>query len=331
MTASLAQFEAERHRRFGTTNPERMRIAHWEWMVLDGGDPYPVRQRLGAVEPRHGDPDWCFDRFGMSRTELGDGRVVCVGGEHEDYYDPDFCIYNDVVVLGPGRSVEIYGYPETIFPPTDFHTAVRVGGAILILGCLGYPDRREPAVTPVYRLALDTWRIEPCETSGEAPGWIYRHEAALDPSGRSITLSGGLLVKAKDGDPTELRNLEDYRLHLSDGRWEQLTDRRHWYQAHIERVDGALWSDGLEDFYYFPDEAFRLRRLAYEVLAVPEDEWPKRRLRIQGVEVVLEPGLEDLYVGVRGTLPDAVIATLVEDLCENVRAVIGRACRVKAS
>jgi len=28
------------------------------------------------------------------RNQLPDGRLVSVGGEHEDYYDPDFCIYN---------------------------------------------------------------------------------------------------------------------------------------------------------------------------------------------------------------------------------------------
>jgi hypothetical protein len=34
---------------------------------------------------------------------------ACIGGEHEDYYDPDVHIYNDVVVLGPGGEIEIYG------------------------------------------------------------------------------------------------------------------------------------------------------------------------------------------------------------------------------
>ena len=43
-------------------------------------------------------PVWCFSRFGTSLTELPDGRFVQIGGEHEDFYDPDFCIYNDVTV-----------------------------------------------------------------------------------------------------------------------------------------------------------------------------------------------------------------------------------------
>ena len=35
-----------------------------------------------------------FFRLGGTRTELSDGRVIWIGGEHEDGYDPDFCIYN---------------------------------------------------------------------------------------------------------------------------------------------------------------------------------------------------------------------------------------------
>ncbi len=41
--------------------------------------------------------------------------MICIAGEHEDHYDPDFCIYNDVVVLDLDGSVAIYGYPEEIF------------------------------------------------------------------------------------------------------------------------------------------------------------------------------------------------------------------------
>ncbi len=39
-------------------------------------------------------PVWCFFRLGVTRTELSDGRIICIGGEHKDRYDPDFCIYN---------------------------------------------------------------------------------------------------------------------------------------------------------------------------------------------------------------------------------------------
>ena len=47
-------------------------------------------------------PFWSWQRFGRTSTALPDGRVIHIAGEHEDFYDPDFCIYNDVmVVLAP--------------------------------------------------------------------------------------------------------------------------------------------------------------------------------------------------------------------------------------
>jgi len=33
-----------------------------------------------------------------------DGRTVCSGGEHEERHDPDFFVYDDVIVDGPGGS-----------------------------------------------------------------------------------------------------------------------------------------------------------------------------------------------------------------------------------
>ena len=62
--------------------------------------------------------------MGQSQTELPDGRLICVAGEHEDSYDPDFHIYNDVVVFDPSGEYEIYGYPQNVFPPTDFQVVL---------------------------------------------------------------------------------------------------------------------------------------------------------------------------------------------------------------
>ena len=76
-------------------------------------------------------------RFGQSLTLLPDGLAVQIGGEHEDYYDPDFCIYNDVFVHERDGSITIYGYPESAFPPTDFRTATLVGDSIYVIGSLG--------------------------------------------------------------------------------------------------------------------------------------------------------------------------------------------------
>ena len=43
-----------------------------------------------------------------------------MGGEHEDFYDPDFCIYNDVVVYDGHGDFTIYGYPKEVFPSHGF-------------------------------------------------------------------------------------------------------------------------------------------------------------------------------------------------------------------
>src|SRR4051794_32167387 len=120
MEISRELFDQQRRPRFGTANPERMRLAFWEWMIRGGGGPAAEHEgflgRIGLITrngvlkstygpwrardlfnvpvDREDGPIWTFDRMGQTRTELPDGRLVCVGGEHEDYYDPDFCIYN---------------------------------------------------------------------------------------------------------------------------------------------------------------------------------------------------------------------------------------------
>ncbi|KAM7197590.1 hypothetical protein V8F33_005556 [Rhypophila sp. PSN 637] len=96
---------------------------------------------------------WGFNREGQTKTTVpGNGissdRVIFIGGEYEDWYDPDFMIYNDVVAFHiyrdaasekehpsniiaithrPGdeqpNEISVYGYPANEFLPTDCHTA----------------------------------------------------------------------------------------------------------------------------------------------------------------------------------------------------------------
>src|SRR5207253_1603305 len=108
-------------------------------MVQAGCNAY--RARVLFDDPKRYDRMvWCYDRFGRTTTWLPDGRILEIAGEHEDHYDPDFCIYNDVVVFDGKGGFEILSYPETVFPPTDFHTATRVDDSLYIIGCLGYPQ-----------------------------------------------------------------------------------------------------------------------------------------------------------------------------------------------
>jgi hypothetical protein len=123
--------------RIGKTNPERMNNPVWEWLIKSGIDAYHATQRFDEASTVHAEPGWCFLRYGQSTVQLPDGRVVHIAGEHEDYYDPDFYIYNDVVVQHTDGHVEIFGYPREVFPPTDFHSATLVDNRIVIIGTSG--------------------------------------------------------------------------------------------------------------------------------------------------------------------------------------------------
>jgi ankyrin repeat protein len=188
-----SQFRRAPTRRFGAGNPERMDEPFWEGMVRSGVSAYEARQRFETSSTVTASAVWCAQRFGQSLTFLPDGRIVLIGGEHEDHYDPDFCIYNDVFVHSPDGSIAIFGYPESVFPPTDFHTATLVGDSIYVIGSLGYAGSRNYQQTPVHRLDTRSFRIEPVHAVGAPPGWLYGHRAV--PIGpREIRVWGGQLV-----------------------------------------------------------------------------------------------------------------------------------------
>jgi hypothetical protein len=61
---------------------------------------------------------WTFPWTRKSCTGLPDGRVVCIAGEHEDYYGPDFYIYSDVVVFDPDSAIvtlAVFGSGRNIY------------------------------------------------------------------------------------------------------------------------------------------------------------------------------------------------------------------------
>ncbi|MFT3775724.1 MAG: ankyrin repeat domain-containing protein [Minicystis sp.] len=210
-------------RSFGEANPERMRVPFWEAMIRCGASAYRARQRFG--EGPRAEPVWSAQRFGQSLTFLPDGRAVQIGGEHEDYYDADFCIYNDVFVHERDGSVALYGYPEAVFPPTDFHTATRVGDFIYVIGSLGYLGSRRFGETPVYRLDTSTLRIERVDARGEAPGWIYKHRA-LAVSPHEIQVWGGTIVTSNGDKESYDENPGYFVLDLDRGLWRRETTPR---------------------------------------------------------------------------------------------------------
>jgi ankyrin repeat protein len=209
-------------RKFGERNPERMAVPFWEAMIRCGVSPYEARRQFKGVGGPIVEPVWCARRFGQSLTILPDGRAVQIGGdgrEHEeDSYGPDFCIYNDVFVHESNGMVAVYGYPESVFPPTNFHTATLVGDSIYVIGSLGYQGTRRYGETPVYRLDLHSLRMDRLQVSGEAPGWIFRHLAvAVHPPG--IRVWDGIVVTSNDNKESYKQDLSSFILDLEHLRW----------------------------------------------------------------------------------------------------------------
>jgi len=194
-------FDDHKYPSQGAANPSIMDKPFWKYMICNADtNAWSARNTFsfpydGEVlgDGSKGSAVFSFERFGQTETVLPDGRSVFIAGEHEDYYDPDFYIYNDVVVINqpwpleerrPG-DVTIYGYPKEVFPPTDFHTATYVEDVegeswIYVIGSLGYMGSRSRSETEVYRLKVADFSIHRIETTGAAPeGGCSRHSASL--------------------------------------------------------------------------------------------------------------------------------------------------------
>lgn len=224
LAVNAEDFERGRRRRFGAANPEVMSDPFWRAMVHSGVSGYAAGDRFGLKRTfdERDDPVWCAQRFGQSLTFLPDGRIVQVAGEHEDGYDPDFCIYNDVFVHEPDGTFRIYGYPESVFPPTDFHTATRVGDTLWLIGSLGYAGTRRHGSTPVFRLDLQSFHITAVQTAGDVPGWIYRHRALLETPTRIRVWGGCIASSGEGGEEMHTDNASVFVLDLETANWHRL-------------------------------------------------------------------------------------------------------------
>ncbi|MBI3206048.1 MAG: hypothetical protein HYZ29_31220 [Myxococcales bacterium] len=340
-------FLESRSPRWGTANPERMNNPVWEWLVRSRIDAYHANRHFSGPPATSAGPGWCFARFGQSSTTLDDGRVVLVAGEHEDHYDPDFFIYNDVVVAHPDGRIDIFGYPREVFPPTDFHSATLVGNRLVLVGCLGYPGDRRPGETPVFVLDLEQLSVSGVSSQGTAPGWIHSHQARLCDGGASIVIERGQLVR---GGPDEslVENIDDWQLSLGDWRWTRLTDRR-WPRFEVRRSDRgpnrlwdlqqALWAERFPHIGAFrhpsaPSNNLQLfqRRyqppLAHDVLPELDDEYGVHRIRLQGVVVRYVEKSHSVQMTVEGRLPPKTVDALARDLWDKLTELEGASCEL---
>ncbi|MEL7343909.1 MAG: ankyrin repeat domain-containing protein [Pseudomonadota bacterium] len=210
---SAEAFRAQAGPRYGTTNPERVDIPFWREQIRTGRSGWSAENDILGDTDYSADyhPIWSFNRFGRSGTRLGDGTWVLVGGEHEDHYDPDFNIYNDVTVIHPDGRIDHYIYPSDVFPPTDFHTATLMGDHILLIGALSYNGQRPEGETQVMRLNLSDFSITRVQTRGQNPGWISRHTAHHE--GQHIVLTGGKV------EPGYRDNTDTYLLDTATMVW----------------------------------------------------------------------------------------------------------------
>jgi hypothetical protein len=322
------EFLAWRSPREVKKSPTRLDNPLWHWLVRTRHSAYSANEVFNGPSPFDAGPMWCFDRFGKSETALPDGRVVHIGGEHEDSYDPDFFIYNDVTIIDAGGAIETWGYERDVFLPTDFHSATLSGKSIFIIGCLGYPEQRMIGHTPVYQLALDTMTITPAETSGEAPGWLHRHSAELSDDGRAIIVRGGEVWLGHNRTMQE--NIDSWSLDVASGRWTRLTtlDWQRWTMVRVDRkrnrlyeVRRELWHrdhgwPGLESYWKHDDkpdfEALAALYRLDETSPAPENASKHNvyRVRIDGVTVRFTEDSWSVKALVEGRLSDVRLKEL---------------------
>lgn len=312
----------------------------WDWLAQSRLNAYQANQLMNGPCNCDEGPCWSFDRFGQTSTTLPDGSVVWIGGEHEDHYDPDFHIYNDVVVQHADGRLHFFGYPHSVFPATNFHTATLVNDRIIIIGCLGYPAERKPGETFAAVLNLDHFDVEQIATGGTPPGWICRHHAELLADEQVIVLRGGKLHTG-DANLPLVDNVDDWELNLRNWQWRRLT-QRNWPCRIISRQDGrmnhyweieqAVWSRRLKSGNQFHTQMQELEQklgqrpdlelfsalfrptLPHETLPEQDGEFQVFRIQIEGVVVRYAVEMHCLQMRVEGNLSEAMVDALIADL-----------------
>jgi hypothetical protein len=357
-----------RYARRGENPAEDLTNPYWVWMFENRKDPYRMAQHFlgdseASLPPQ---PRWCGMRLGQTRTLLSDGREIFIAGEHEDHYDPDFFVYNDVIVRDSEGQIEILAYPESHFPRTDFHSASLVEDEteIVLIGNLsdqqGDVDRPK---TQVFVFDVETKLFERLETSGIGPGLIHHHDAKYVDSDHSVVISNG----CKYVKGVRLESVNDWKLDLVSGAWSRLTDnkwkkvfiRRTDRQAHhlfsYESVDWCLRLNrpieqevenlkariGVEGGFDVEEvmgvfRSFFVPEIAHEPIESHSDFDFKRfgcsrviRVKINNVVVRMMQQRNDVSFTVEGVLPDAVVQEFSENLHSKLEFLEQAKCEIE--
>lgn len=328
----------------------------WEWMFRGRIDPYHANHVFETGIDHHGKPRWAGCRMGQSKTPLADGRVIWIAGEHEDFYDPDFYIYNDVIVEHPDGTLKIFGYAEEEFPPTDFHSATLVDNdsSIIIVGNLGYKTSRHIGETPVIKLNLKTYEVSVIKTSGDCPGWIHKHIANLVGNGMDLEIRRGEVL-TNEGF---IENIDDWSLCLETYKWTRLTDRK-WPRFQLRRSDGKRLH--LYEYYTINLERGSSRRgssnkerLKLEIGMDPNVEvyrqlfapsvnhelpesgseapgrWRTTRITVDGVQLRFIDDHDNLTVVAEGEFPSERLKFIVKELADKLERIENCTCTIKS-
>lgn len=344
-----------RNARRGTRAAENLSNPYWSWLIRSGESTWLINEKFGGPSSFDAGPAWSSDRHGQSTTTLADGRVVLIAGEHEDHYDPDFFIYNDITIRHPDDRIEILGFPENVFPPTDFHSSSLVDGKIIVIGNLGYPEQRKADETQILVIDPATWEIRQQPSTGESPGWIHGHQAIIE--GESIIVRRGN-VWIHENEPL-IENFDDWRLHLADWRWERLTYRPVTVYE-LSRKDGepnqlhdmSMWLfqkdhgplppleiPGLDDDTMLDEirnsakgvvpkdrAAFerRYRPCGVDHKLLPQtEEALEHRIEVRGVLVRYDESWHSVRLVIEGELPDEILLQLRDDLKSKLERASG--------
>ncbi len=341
------------------SNPTNLSNPHWQAVVRYNLDAYEIANALDlqiesnteiGLENRWNVPPlWCMGRMGQSCTVLPDGREVLIGGEYEDFYDPQFFIYNDVIVKSPNGEVEIYGYPKHIFPPTDFHTATLVDNEIWIIGSLGYQDNRQYSHTQVYKLNINTFKMEQVATRNSM-GWVHHHNAEYKDG--QIIVSGGQI--SPDEDSLSQEQTDSWALNLKTLIWTNLTNHQ-WQGFFVERKDFD-WLHLFEYksvYRYSTDLTVKkdIQALQDEIGIKPdielfatlftppiehtiptfideEEDYHTVTIYIDDIKVRYIEDCQTIQVIIEGILPDKTLDLLKENLCYKLAKLENSPCEV---
>lgn len=237
----LKDYRIFKYSKCATENPTNQTNAFYQWVVRYNLSASQVQCILidcdDTVYPVKPPSLWSQSRVGQSRTQLTDGRVVLIGGEHN--CPLNYLIYSDVCIIDLNDDIEVYNYPLNTFRCPEQHSATLVVASALKGTDAKSADEQIIIIgsqsdhTSVYRLDTQNFKIEQLVTRNSM-GWIQGHNATF--KNHQIIISGGE-VHIED-TLLFVDNIDSWALNLKTLIWKNLTNNhRHWQHFYVIRQD----------------------------------------------------------------------------------------------